>query len=125
MMTEAINGREPWNDGSHAGFDSPYQDLATAIVIRAVEDYKKTLRRLWRPGLDLSTRRNLILTKNEIEGFFHSSWYEMLTDISPDKLIYHSIQTAKEEERKLIEKKNRKKARELAKEKHGFEDKEV
>ena len=40
--------KPPWDDGSGPDYSSPYQDLATAIVLLAVKDYKKTLRAIWK-----------------------------------------------------------------------------
>lgn len=51
---------------------TPFEDLANAIVLKAVEDYRKTD--------DRSTQRS-------IEAFFRSSWYQMLTNVDGEQLI--------------------------------------
>ena len=50
----------------------PYQELANAIVLQAVKDY-----RMAEDEQDLK----------EIERFFRSSWFGVLTSIDPDLLI--------------------------------------
>lgn len=68
----------------------------------AVDDYVKTLRNLWSRNLNISRKRKLIIEKTELEEFFHSSWYEMLTDIDPDFLVYQCKILAKEKEKKQL-----------------------
>ncbi len=51
---------------------TPFENLANAIVLKAVEDYRKTD--------DRSTQRS-------IEAFFRSSWYQMLTNVDGEQLI--------------------------------------
>lgn len=52
----------------------PYEELANAIVLQAVKDY-----------------RNAVLQQdmNEIERFFRSDWFGILTTIDPKSLIHH------------------------------------
>ncbi len=50
----------------------PYQKLANAIVLQAVKDYRMT-----------DDEREL----KEIERFFHSTWFGVLTSVDPDLLI--------------------------------------
>ena len=50
----------------------PYQELANAIVLRAVEDYRLT-----------DDEQEL----EEIERFFRSDWFGVLTKLDPDLLI--------------------------------------
>ena len=103
-----IHGTMAGHDGIGYSADSPIQDLAAAIVKAAVDDYVKTLRNLWSRNLDISRKRKLIIEKTELEEFFHSSWYEMLTDIDPDFLVYQCKILAKEKEKKAIERENMK-----------------
>ena len=56
------------------------------------------------------------MEKAELEDFFHSAWYEILTDIDPDRLIYQCRITAREKEKAAIERANRKKIKELLRE---------
>ena len=56
--------------------EDPYENLANAIIVQAAKDYQKALRQL---------RRNpkytaAAYTKQEVERFFHSQWFQMLTD---------------------------------------------
>lgn len=55
--------------------DDPYQNLANAIVVAAAYDYKKALRKD-----DKDEMKN-------IEKFFFSDWYSVLTNVSPDFLL--------------------------------------
>ncbi|QAT62992.1 hypothetical protein EQM13_16190 [Acidilutibacter cellobiosedens] len=63
--------------------DDKYEDLANAIVITAVKDYRDVLKKLKKHP----NSNYLQHTKNEIERFFHSKWYSVLTDIGPEFLI--------------------------------------
>ena len=60
-----------------------WQALANAIVVQAAKDYLRELRTLKRhPNCIASKQQALAL-----EEFFHSDWYELLTDVNPDYLI--------------------------------------
>lgn len=109
MEQAMIHGTMAGHDGIGYSADSPILDLAVGIVKAAVDDYVKTLRKLWSRNLDISRKRKLIIEKTELEEFFHSSWYEMLTDIDPDFLVYQCKILAKEKEKKAIERENMKK----------------
>ncbi len=50
-----------------------YQALANGIIEQAVKDYRDALRRLKKHP--------------DVEEFFHSSWYGVLTQVDPDYLI--------------------------------------
>jgi hypothetical protein len=52
-----------------------YQNLATAIVLKAVEDYREAL--LW----------NNTRTLRDCEKFFRSEWFIFLCDIDPEHLM--------------------------------------
>jgi len=61
----------------------PYEQLANAIILRAVEDYRDALKKLkkrpkYGPAQDL---------KNEVERFFRSAWYRELTSVDGEILI--------------------------------------
>lgn len=61
----------------------PYQDLANAIILMAVKDYRDALKKLMKrprygPAQDL---------KNEVERFFRSDWYRELTSVDGDYLL--------------------------------------
>lgn len=48
-----------------------YEDLANAIIIQAIKDYK----------------RGNEYTKSSIKHFIYSDWFKMLTKIEPDTMI--------------------------------------
>ena len=58
-----------------------YENLANAIILQAVKDYKGALHRL-----DVNPK-NRDAMKERLERFFHSPWYEALTDLDADRLI--------------------------------------
>jgi hypothetical protein len=60
-----------------------YQALANAIIIQAAKDYKAAVRLLKRHP----DSRSGMDTAMEIERFFHSPWYNVLTNVDPDYLI--------------------------------------
>ena len=51
---------------------NPYENLAKAIVLQAVKDYRLT-----------DDEAELV----EIERFFRSDWFGVLTDVDPEYLI--------------------------------------
>ena len=60
-----------------------YENLANAIILQAVKDYKSALHRLEEyPG-----NREARHDKRALEYFFHSQWYGVLTDLDPERLI--------------------------------------
>ncbi len=60
-----------------------YQMLANVIVEQAVKEYRDALRRLKKnPNSNAA-----MVEAMEIEEFFHSPWYEVLTQVDPDYLI--------------------------------------
>lgn len=99
MEQMMVNAVIPWSSG-RADYDYPYADLVAAIVGQAVKDYIKLLRKLWKKDSTIQTKRKLILEKMELESFFHSEWYEALTDMDPDRLISMCQDTALEQEKK-------------------------
>lgn len=60
--------------------DSFYQDLANAIVERAVEDYRCVLS-------GYSKKENAPLKEKEIEKFFLGEWFSLLTNIDGRDLL--------------------------------------
>ena len=61
----------------------PYQNLASAIVLCAVRDYRQVLRRLKRKPHN----KDAAAERDSIEEFFHSEWFAILTEMDPDYLI--------------------------------------
>lgn len=60
-----------------------YENLANAIVVQAMQDYRLALRAIRKRSNNLMAIR----TKVEIEQFFHSGWYRLLTTVDGDYLI--------------------------------------
>ena len=52
--------------------DKNYEDLANAIIIQAVKDYRRT---------------QSPQVRNEIKRFFKSQWFSILTNVDGDMLI--------------------------------------
>lgn len=52
-----------------------YETLANAIIFQAVKDYRKALKRDARGSM------------REIERFFRSEWFSVLTNVNPEILI--------------------------------------
>lgn len=63
--------------------NTPYENLANAIVLSAVQDYRKALRILSR----FPDRRDALKEKDSILQFFRSEWFYALTNIDPEFLI--------------------------------------
>lgn len=112
MEQSMMHGTMAGHDGGGYSMYSPYLDLAAAIVKTAAEDYIKLLRKLWSRKLDIRQKRKMIVEKAELEEFFHSGWYETLTDIDPDRLMYQCKMLAKEKEKEAIERSNKKRVKE-------------
>ena len=65
-----------------------YQNLANAIILQAVKDYREVLQRWdFRPN-----KKAYIDEKKELERFFHSNWFSTLTNLDPEVLINKLIQ---------------------------------
>lgn len=61
----------------------PYENLANAIILMAVKDYRWALNKLKkRPNYEPAKR-----IIKEVERFFHSSWYRELTSVDGNFLI--------------------------------------
>lgn len=52
-----------------------YQHLAVEIVIQAAKDYQ------------IAVRKNDFEMMKDCETFFHSQWYEFLTDVDADAIM--------------------------------------
>ena len=60
-----------------------YNNLANAIILQAVKDYRKALRTLsMNPN-----NRSAQYERRRIEQFFRSRWFGVLTSIDPEMLI--------------------------------------
>jgi hypothetical protein len=60
-----------------------YQALANGIIEQAVKDYREALRKLKKHPDDKAAMKEA----TELEDFFRSSWYGVLTQVDPDHLI--------------------------------------
>ncbi|MCH3988306.1 MAG: hypothetical protein LKG80_06545 [Lachnospiraceae bacterium] len=61
----------------------PYENLANAIVAQAARDYLAALRKLKK-----NPRNKMAMSDAmDLERFFHSGWYGVLTGVDPDYLI--------------------------------------
>jgi hypothetical protein len=60
-----------------------YENLANAIILQAVKDYRTALKCL------KANPRNRAASadRNEIERFFRSQWFSVLTDVDGESLI--------------------------------------
>lgn len=62
---------------------NPYQELANAIVVMAAKDYRHALRIQRRNPGSHAARMKI----DEIERFFRSEWYMVLTAVDGESLI--------------------------------------
>lgn len=71
----------------------PYEQLANAIILQAVKDYRDALKKLKkRPRYDPA--KDMI---SEVERFFHSAWYRELTSVDGNFLIKNLRSEVREE----------------------------
>ena len=61
----------------------PFQELANAVVILAAKDYRHALRILRRNPDSQAAKIKI----DEIERFFRSDWYQVLTNVDGEMLI--------------------------------------
>ena len=74
-----------------------YENLANAIILTHVKDYKRALKHLMRsPKSTIAVR-----AVEEGERFIRSEWFSVLTDINPEYLI-NKIREEMEEKRQCI-----------------------
>ena len=62
----------------------PYEDLANAIVLQAVSDYRYATKRM-RTHPEEATRHRR--RKKEVERFIRSDWFGVLTSLDPIILL--------------------------------------
>lgn len=63
--------------------DENYQELANAIILQAVKDYRKALHILKRHPNHEGANKD----KSDIEKFFVSEWYGRLTKVDGKRLL--------------------------------------
>jgi hypothetical protein len=61
----------------------PFEELANAIILQAAKDYRKALKQISQSPNDIIA----LSKKQDIERFFRSRWFEVLTSIDPEMLI--------------------------------------
>ena len=61
----------------------PYENLANAIILQAVKDYREVLAR----AASYSAKDCYRRSKDDLEGFFRSGWFGVLTNLDPELLI--------------------------------------
>ena len=61
----------------------PYKELANAIILQAVEDYRKWEKEYSYSRDDQKLRKSLV----ELNEFFCSEWFELLTDLDGEQLL--------------------------------------
>lgn len=69
----------------------PYENLANAIVLQAVKDYREALKRLKKR----SDNKYAMAEAMDCEQFFHSGWYRTLTSVDGEYLIQKLQEEAK------------------------------
>lgn len=63
--------------------ENPYERLANAIVLQAVSDYRAALRKVRKNPKN----REALDSALQIEKFFYSQWYQILTSVDGEYLI--------------------------------------
>ena len=63
--------------------ENPYEKLANAIVLQAVSDYRAALKKVKKNPKN----RDAIDGSLQIEKFFRSEWYQVLTSVDGEYLI--------------------------------------
>lgn len=65
--------------------DALWEDLANAIVVKAVEDYLAAHKALQKDPENFRAR----LIQKDVLSFLKSNWYETLTSVSPSVIIQY------------------------------------
>ncbi len=63
--------------------ENPYEKLANAIVLQAVSDYRAALKKVKKNPKN----REAIEGALQLEKFFRSEWYQVLTSVDGEYLI--------------------------------------
>ena len=69
----------------------PYENLANAIVLQAVKDYRDALKRLKKKPRNQAAMSDAM----ECERLFRSGWYKALTSVDGEYLIQKLREEAK------------------------------
>ncbi len=62
---------------------APYKDLANAIILQAVEDYRKWTKEYSGSHDDRKLRKGIV----ELKEFFRSEWFSLLTKLDGEQLL--------------------------------------
>ena len=62
--------------------ETPYRELANAIVMQAAQDYYAALRKCRRCNTEQNRKE-----VRALEAFFHGEWYSQLTDANGEALL--------------------------------------
>lgn len=63
--------------------NDPYENLANAIILQGVKDYRKALRKYSKRA----KYEPAVQTIADVEQFFRSGWFEQLTSLNGEMLI--------------------------------------
>lgn len=63
--------------------ENPYEKLANAIILQAVSDYRAALKKVKKNP----NNREAIEGALQLEKFFRSEWYQVLTSVDGEYLI--------------------------------------
>ncbi len=74
--------------------EDPYGRLANAIVIQAAEDYRAALKRIKRNPRNWDAVDEAL----QIERFFRSGWYQVLTSVDGEYMIRRLQEEARQSE---------------------------
>lgn len=69
----------------------PYENLANAIIMQAVKDWRNAARRVNKKLTNYQARK----IKREIEAFLLSDWFKVLTDIDGEMILNRLREEAK------------------------------
>ena len=64
------------------------------------------IRKMWKPGQTMETKRRLLKEKVKLESFFYSEWYEFLCDIPTEKILHGCQMKARALEEEAIKRRN-------------------
>lgn len=66
----------------------PWEDLGNAIIAQAADDYEKAFKTIQSPKKGFEKKIEAAHSIHSINRFFRGKWYEMLTQVDPEYLIY-------------------------------------
>lgn len=81
-----------------------YKNLANAVVMNAVDEYKKAYKAFIKEPDDKETLSEI----RSLERFFHSQWFHFLTSIDGDKLLSYIRYNVRNKTDKRIPRNNKK-----------------